>query len=390
MLLQEYFADQLTQLQTFLTDDESGARVLAVDQSLIPVVEKTLIKIDSMDENPHVLMPTTIAFNDPTSYAQEVLSDFESENEAFRDTLRDVGVVLPRPGTGEPVSRLALYVQEVSDSWPPSEGNYILLLYPASVADADSFLQLFRSLAEQTTPPIVKWLALLDLAQLPEDFPDDDPVLALQKWEADSDDVQDDVARQLEHEELPPGERLKLTTLAAGFAAGEGDMESSLLLHEQTIELAREQKDVPSEATAHYHMGNSLLAQEQFELAEGHLSESAVLAVDCDMHHLVGMAMTHLGVCLGKMDRDGEAVEAFDAAAKTFDAVGDVPAHARVYDVRAISALEKEEKQEACEHWRTALALFESIQPGPLDPVRENGIEEISAKLEKHCGGGAS
>ena len=262
-----------------------------------------------------------------------------------------------------------------------------MALHPESVADPVAFLGFAESVAKLTTPPIVKWIFFVDSTVVPSDFPPDHPVLPLQRWEASNQEVRQDVADQLEQPQIPPAERLKLTSMAAGFAAGEGDLESSELLHRQTIELARQQNDVPGEATAHYHVGNALMAQQQFETAEGHLSQCVILAVECEMHSLVGMAMTHLGVCLDQLDRRDESADAFDAAASTFDGIGDVPAHARVFDVRALQSITKDEVPQAQAHWQKSLALFESIQPGPLDPVRESGIEEIREKLDQHCGG---
>ncbi|PAY21516.1 hypothetical protein CKO51_00130 [Rhodopirellula sp. SM50] len=387
MLLQDYFADQLHQLRTFFDEPDCGAKLLAVDEQLISIVEKTLIKLDGLDDNPHVLHPTTTAFDDVTSYAIAVLNELFSDNEEQREALSKVGVEIPVPGEGDPITRLADYVQRFSDSWPPSEGHYIVILHPESVAVPEQFLDLAAALAGKTTPPIVKWIFFVDSDVVPDDFPDDHPILHLQRWEASSQEVQQEVVDQLESDELPPPDRLRLTSMAAGFAAGEGDMESTQLLHQETIRLSREQGDVPSEATAHYHLGNALLAEQQFDLAEGHLSQSAVLAVDCEMHSLVGMAMTHLGVCLHALERDDEAVAAFDAAAATFDGLGDLPAHARVYDVRALHALSKGDKEQAKIHWSHALSIFESIEPGPLDPVRDAGIEEFQEKLRQHCGG---
>ena len=91
MMLQDYFADQLHQLRLFFDEPESGAKLLAVDETLIPIVERTLVKLDGLEDNPHVLHPTTVPFSDPAGYASAVLGDLVAENEVFRDDFAAAG-----------------------------------------------------------------------------------------------------------------------------------------------------------------------------------------------------------------------------------------------------------------------------------------------------------
>ena len=304
MLIQDYFAEQVSQLRNFIDNPESGVRILGVAPELVPMVERLLAKIDALDENPHVIQAVVGDFENADSYALHVLSVLESSNEQYRDELGEGGVDLPKPkSSGKPIARLADYVQRVSESLPPAIGNIVILLHPKSVHDAGDLLKLVASLGRLTTPPIVKWLLFVEDDVIPEDFPPDHPLLSLQRWHHSSAEVQQGVVEELERDDLPDEERTRLTTMAAGMATAEGDVPSAEKLHRYGIELSKKNKDKVSQASGHYQLGNALLAQEKFAEAEEHFCHTVMLAVENETHQLAGIGMAHLGICLCQLGR---------------------------------------------------------------------------------------
>lgn len=390
MPMQEFFADQLRQLQDFMGDPDQTVRCLLVDADLKPVAVKMLAGFDRASENPHVLIPSTAAFKNWKQYFRDLLKELLESYQASANTLRDAGVIEPFGAKDlsrdPPEQRVVLYLSSLSEGLPDHVGSLVVLLDPAEVSDPKEFRRALAWLAENTWSVWVKYLVLDDrLKPHTAGLEESANRTSRQVMYATPEEFEKQVRRKVKvgGHNLEPKKLRGYIGMLAGFAIARGDYAAAIDTFRQQLDLIRKDGADSEETTAQYCLGNALLANRDYPAAEEAYVRSLELAIANQQHQLMGLVLTQLGVALQRQGRTEEATESFRVARESARNTNTPPLEAFALDNQAKCFLEAGDSREAERCWKEALTVYDGITSDAFPDVREAGQKDIMIKLEQ-------
>jgi tetratricopeptide (TPR) repeat protein len=386
MSLKSIFAEQIDAIQGFMADPGQSMRVMRYERDVEPLLEKVLVKLDEDENNPHILVVCQSRCDDRKQYLHDLLAELMEQNERHRDGLKRASIQLPIPNNisdRHPLEHVfQQYVSEIAECLPSWSGSYVVVIYPQEITDEPAFKITMEYLATHTQSPLAKFLVfdrqtdpiLHDIAERTE---------RIQVFEFSPDEIEKRVKEDLAGDTLAPQERRQYTAMVGAFAAAKQDYGKAENAQRQALEMARQDGARSEEAAALYNLGNTCLAQDKSQMAAQYFSLSIDAASAEELHGLVAMALTNLGVALQHCGEFEQSLESFDVARRTFKAINNPPGEAYSLDNKA-QVLYRAERYEEAEHaWLDALAIYDGITAEMFSKVRETGRDDILTKLKK-------
>lgn len=392
MLLRDFFDDQIDQLQSFFAGLEERVRCVQVAPDIREFAVKVIAGQQDDPAYHHVMMICEAPFESADQYCGAVLDAVREALEAWRVPLEESGIDLRWPeaqcGPWREPERLARCASALADSLPEETGALLLVLLPASVADASEFRSCLEYLALQTESMKAKFL-LVD-EQKPPVF----PVLTEEEQAAKRVGVQPfaltpavieaDIQKELaDPTKGSPRERRQYLAMLGSFAFARHDYAEAQQLQEDLLATLGPDGPGDERASAFYNLGNTVLAAGDAPTAAQCFEEALDLALDHRANALVPMALTNLGVALHRQGNVEEALEAFRVAQQTCIAQDCELLEAHVLDAlaRVYRMENRTEEAEAC--WEAALGVYNRLQSSAAAPIRQAGQADVVEKLKQ-------
>ena len=387
MALNTFFAEQFEQLQGFMVSPVEQLRCMRVDPELKPLLLKALARLDEQPDNLHILVYCDAAFANGEQYFRDLLSRLAEEYRRHADALGDVDArfalanTKPNDRAGD---RLVRYFAALSESLPDQVGSLALLLDPTEVADDREWQRAMAFLASRTPSPWAKYL-VLDRRVDPRLQPLEGrrASVGTQTFYLPPAEIERRVQDDLRHpERLSAVEQRQYASLLAGFAMARQDYPEAARLQQAAIRRA-ERDGVPAEAAnGWYNLGNTRLAEEDYVAAEACYCKAVELCTDHQLHGLLPLALTNLGLTLHRQRRIDDAIRALKTARDVFRAQNHRPGEAHVLDCLATICHQDGRDDTAEKAWLHALAVYDGISAGDCAEVRQAGRADIVMKLE--------
>jgi tetratricopeptide (TPR) repeat protein len=194
-------------------------------------------------------------------------------------------------------------------------------------------------------------------------------------------DIRAGVAAKLASGSLTRIETMRYTAVLGGFAFGERDYEQAESLQLQWLRQAVEGQSESDRANAHYNLGNTYLAAENWEKAEEHLTCGVEVSLAGKMDVLSGMCLNNLGLALYRQKRYDLALQSFQAARATFHGLRHLPGVTHVMDSMAAVYEEAGQPANATRLRTQALELYDSMTAPELADGRDAARADLLRKL---------
>jgi len=185
---------------------------------------------------------------------------------------------------------------------------------------------------------------------------------------------------------LSPAERRQYKGLLAGFAFSNRRYDEAAQLQRAWASEA-EQDGAPGDAaSAHYNLGNTLLAQSAWPDAIAAFSKACELSIENKLTGLAPFAYANLGVGLHRNGEFAHAFASLKVARDMFKAQNHRAGEAYVVDVLAQMYALDGRKVEAEKSWHYCLTLYEGMTSPTFGDLRTSGTKDVREKLQ-HLGG---
>lgn len=389
MPLRDFFSNQIQQLRDFFDDPAARTRLVFLGDEMRPMLQKVLIKIDEQPDNLHVLQYVDAAFEGPASYAEAILSDVVEQNELFRLEFDKRSLEFPsleslqieRPANSMELIR---YLEAAASSLEHRIGSYVLWLSPPEIAVERPFAELLGQLTQQVNNPWVKFLVPVPLDSKDfEELQQSVPGISSQCFHLAPDEIEKKVNADLASGALPVAQKAKYAAMSGAFAFAHRRYDEAAKVQQEVLQLARQAQNPSDEATALYNLGNTQLAQENYDEALTTLNSAAQICLQHEMNPLLGMVLCNLGVALQRVGEVDHALEALDTSQRTFAAMGNVAAEAHVCDCKAKTLALANRTDQAEAAWRQALSKYDAITSPAMEDVRKAGRSDVLDKMKR-------
>ena len=211
MPLKNFFDEQLASLRQFMASAELTMCALQHAPDIKRLLMKLLARLDEDDTNPHVMLVIDADFEDTDQYFRAALADIQAQNEAFRDSLAEIGVELPTADDSPQLSprhRFKRYVADVAESLPESVGAYVVILDAAEIRDDQPFKEAMEYLGHLTRGQRAKYLVLDRLANpILHDLPQRTARGVIQTFHLPPEEIEERVKQDLQQGKLNPDQQ---------------------------------------------------------------------------------------------------------------------------------------------------------------------------------------
>lgn len=180
-----------------------------------------------------------------------------------------------------------------------------------------------------------------------------------------------------------PRQRRRDLAMLGGFALSRQDHQQAIEHQAEVARLAAEDGAHAEEAVARYNMGYTHLQQQQYAEARQCLARAAELGVARQHHSLAALALVELGLALQGQKELELAVESFDAASRTFEAVGQPPGQVHALDCLGSALAQEGYDEEAEQAFRQALAINDGITGEHVQDLRLAGRRPVVEHLQQ-------
>ncbi|MGK9166739.1 tetratricopeptide repeat protein [Inquilinus limosus] len=394
MPLTAFFSEQLDGLEDFMDEAGPVIRVVLIDPEMRPILLRMLAGLDEQDDFPHLLIGHDEPFGDPVGWFGTLQDTLDAQLAQHAEALAEAGISLAAEDAEDEAGRgpwpFLRRAERLAEALPEGAGSLVFLLRPESVEDRDGFARSVAFLADKVASPRLKFVALDDrrspcLAALASEH----PTVSTQTFWCSPQEMEQRVNAMLEQSgQTSPSDHRRALMMAAGFAFANKDYARAETLQRQQLEAAEAADEPLEQAIGAYGLGNTLLAAERPEEGVEAFVRACDLCVAHRLNELAPMTYTNLGVALHRLGRFEQAFEALRVGSRFFKAQGNRPGEAFVCDNLAAMHQELGRPEEATRVWRYALGLYEGITNPALQDVREAGLADIRAKLERLDGAG--
>jgi tetratricopeptide (TPR) repeat protein len=180
---------------------------------------------------------------------------------------------------------------------------------------------------------------------------------------------------------LSPAEQRQYKGLLAGFAFSNRRYDEAAELQRAWASEA-EQASAPGEAaSAHYNLGNTLLAQSAWPQATEAFCKACALTVAHGVTGLAPFAYANLSISLHRQGQFAQAFASLKVARDMFKAQNHRAGEAFVVDMLAQMYALDGRKAEAEKSWRYCLSLYESMTSSTFTDLRTSGSKDVTEKL---------
>jgi len=389
MSLKLYFPEQLDQLKKFTTSATEVVRCVRIDPEMKPMLMKILAKLDEDSEFPHALLSIKTCFNNPHDYFQKLLEQLTKNYEENKKNLVELGVVFKQ--NGDPKKKLKSpakfiqYATDLADSLLDNMGSMVLVIDPEEVADEVDFKKSIEFLADKTTSRWLKYIVFDSRANpVLEGLNEENDHVGMQTFYLSPEEIEKRASKDLSLPGvLEPGEKRQYLGLLAGFSYARKEYEDAIKYQSQWVTEAKGNAEPSELANALYNLGNTYHAKGDFAEATEVYCKACDICIDNELNSLAPFVYTNLGINLHRQADFESAFASLRVARDMYKAQKQRPGEAHVVDCLATIYALDGENEKAENTWLYALSIYEEITSSLFRDLRESGINDISAKLER-------
>ena len=390
MPYEQFFAEQIEQIEGFLWASEPPVRVLAIDGEMHNVLVRMLLGLEQDEKFPNIFLGHSDAFLDPTTWFDSLVRELEEQVAQNAEEIQSVGIELPNANHDTalpPPWRFLHRAEAVAKVLPEEIGALAFIIEPERIDDEDGFIRSVEFLADNVKSSRLKFILLDDRAAPRLGKLAAHPRVETQVFWLHPRSMQQSIEREL----ASPGATPSSTMLgqAAAFAAADHDHSRAVSLQWRRIMEVEKEGGAPTDRVlARLDYSRALLDAGHADPAAETLLQACELCSAHQLHELAPLAYTDLGIALNGSGNVDQSFEALRVGSKFFRAQGNLPGEAHVCDTLAKMHEERGETAEAERVWRYALGLYEGITNPQLADVRAAGVEDIQSKLVRLGGRG--
>jgi len=392
MGLQDPFALRIAQIRTFMRLPPFRVLELNRPPDLQPLVQRVLARMADDPSDPHAQVYLAPDFHGYRDFFQQLIDAVAASVDAAAADLIEMDCFMPAPPELAPEDEtepadLALstcaYLSEVGDKLPEEAGSLIVVVEPGTVGSREALGWSLGALAYWIRSDRAK-VVVVDGGPAPL-VPVSEPVelrMVRVDFAVPPEELEEEVAAELDSEDLDPAQARRLQLLAGAFATSGGRFDEAETRLTQALTSAESDEAGGDRANILYNLGNLHARTGRYEDASETLAQAAESALDTDNTPLAAMALTNLGLSLYHEHRGQEALGSFGAARRLFQSLNHRPGEAYVVDCTAqVWAPSDPERARAL--WDEALALYDSISAPHLHEVRSGGRADVLEKLKR-------
>lgn len=265
----------------------------------------------------------------------------------------------------------------------PRGGRLVLVFSPTIVHLSEEFRQSLERLGHAASHPRIKYIFLWKTAARVPGLAPRRYAAATQTFYIAPSEIQSGVASKLASATLSPIERMRYTAVLGGFAFSERDYQRAEMLQLEWLQQADENASGSDKANAHYNLGNTYLAREDWSAATEHLTSAVDVALDENMNALAAMAFSNLGLSLYRQQQYSMALDSFLTARGIFKSLQYRPGEVYVLDAMASVYEEASQPDVAVRLRMEALELNDSITAPSLVDGQQSIRADLLAKLNR-------
>jgi len=383
--LKSYFPEQFAQLEGFFLSATERVRLLRIDPEMRPMLIKALSRMDEDKAFPHALTLYSQPFTEPISYFESLYGVLQKSYE--QNAAQGLKLAAPADDSAslKAPAKFARYASLLAESLPEQIGSLVFILAPDEVADPPNFRKSIAFLAENIRSDWLKVL-VLDLRTKPmlEGLEGEQAKIGVQTLYLAPEEIERRVQEDLQAPaSLLPEERRQYKGLLAGFAFSNRRYDEAAQLQRAWASEA-EQDGAPADAaSAHYNLGNTLLAQSSWPDAIEAFSKACELCIEHKVIGLAPFAYANLGIALHRNGEFSQAFASLKVARDMFKAQNHRAGEAYVVDALAQMYALDGRKAEAEKSWRYCLSLYEGMTSTMFADLRASGSKDVLEKLEK-------
>lgn len=425
---EEFFVDQLEEIETFLLDPDRSVLRLIIDPEMRRVPLNYLIRREEMADFPHLMQAYAQDFSSPERWFAQLLEEFETEIARNREDLEKAGVVLkipaqPAGGELKPWARFLQRADGIAESFPDTIASLVFLLEAEQIDDPKAFCRGIEYLADKTASEWLKFIVIEPRLEPTLEELAEHPKVKSQLFWLSPEEIERRAEADLPREEgskgkqraaaammrsfpsaqaggtvasrktavrkaspsgpIPRNERLALATVGL-MAFGRKDYVKAAKMQKRAVREAKASKDPLETATSLYNLGNTYIAAERSEEAVEVLSQAADGCCYHKLDQLTPMVFANLGVALHRIGSAEQAFDSLKVARDIFRSQKNRPGEAHVCDCLALIYLEQDRRNDAEKAWNYALKLYDGIENPAMADVKNAGREDIVTKLKHH------
>ena len=390
MPCEEFFTEQMQQIEAFLWAWAPPMQVIAIDGEMRDIFLRMLLGLEQDEKFPHIFLSHSDAFLDAMTWFDSLDRELEEQVAQNAEEIQSAGIVLPDANHDPalpPPWRFLHRAEAVAKVLPEEIGALAFIIEPERIDDEDGFIRSVDFLAHNVNSSRLKFIVLDDRsAPRLEKLAGAHPRVETQIFWLDPRSVQQSINREL----TSPGAARSSAVLgqAAAFAAADHDHSQAISLQWQRIIQVEKEGGAPTDRVmARLDYSRALLDAGQADPAAETLLQACELCSAHQLHDLAPLAYTDLGIALNRSGNVDQPFEALRVGSEFFRAQGNLPGEAHVCDTLAKMYEERGETAEAESVWRYVLGLYNGITNPQLADVRAAGVADIQSKLARLGGG---
>jgi len=388
--LKSYFPEAFAQLEGFFLSATERVRLLRIDPEMRPMLIKALSRMDEDKAFPHAISLCSQPFTEPLASFELLYGILRSSYEQNASALAGQGVTLAAPVDEDALSlkapaRFTRYASSLAESLPERVGSLVFVLAPDEVADLANFRKSIAFIAENIRSDWLKFLVFdLRTAPMLDGLEREHAKIGVQTLYLAPEEIERRVREDLESPAaLAPAERRQYKGLLAGFAFSNRRYDEAAQLQRAWASEAERDGAPGDAASAHYNLGNTLLAQNAWPDAIAAFSKACELSIENKLVGLAPFAYANLGIALHRNGEFAQAFASLKVARDMFKAQNHRAGEAYVVDVLGQMYALDGRKAEAEKSWRYCLSLYEGMTSPTFGDLRASGSKDVLEKLQQ-------
>jgi tetratricopeptide (TPR) repeat protein len=389
MPIGEEFQKQFALLDEFMDAPGAAMRIVRIDQEFEDFLLKALLKKDEDDHFPHFIIPIDDAFESQDQYCQVLLDTIKSQYETHKADIEAEGIhfTVPYSETDDLSAneKFTRYVCALADAMLDDMGSLVFLCYPPSVGDPEQWRLTWAMIMSQTTSDWVKFI-VYDSRTEPrlDDLLDKSDNVSDQTFYVDPADLETKVRKLLEDpSKLTPIEHRRYLAMVGSFDFSNRKYDTAVSEQRELVTLCEDGGEPPEVASAYYNLGNTYLAQKQFEQADDSYLKCIDISLEHEINGMLPMAYINLGVSMHRQEAIKEAIQCMKVARDYYQALNNPPGEAYALDCLAQLCFEQRAYERAEEFWVEAYKIWDGMTGSHFEDARTDGGEFIADKLRK-------
>ena len=388
---EEYFQDQLAELELFFVDPDVSVLRLIIDPEMKRLPMRFLERRDEQEDFPHIILHHSEPFDTPVHWNRTLLEMLDNQIAAEGVVLGEMGADLTPVDVTDgrhrhPWEMFLDRAERLAASLPDHVGSLVFLLDPERVRDASGWLKTLSYFADRVGTPWLKFVVMEERLEPHLGALADHPKVKNQTIWLSPEEIENraDAVVAKGGNGDPASYRRSLATVGI-MACARKDFAKAEIAHRKVLKAAKAEQDPVEIATALYNLGNTYLSADKPADAVDVLAQAADGCCYHKLDQLAPIVFTNLGVALHRSDEIEHAFKHLKVARDMFKAQNNLPGEAYVCDCLAKLHHEVDRKPEAEKAWRFALSLYDKIDNPVLEDVKQMGRKDILSKM-KHFG----